>query len=301
MGRESWSAIMKYRNLGTSNLRASVIGLGTGQFGTRPWGYGTRYSKDQLIRVIHKAIQSGINVFDTAETYGNGLSEELLGEALSGYARNEFILVTKVAAWNLSYEKVVKAAERSLERLRLKTLDLYLIHYPNPLARLSETMRAMETLVKRGMVRYVGVSNFNVSLLRHAESCLRDNKIIVDEVEHNILSHRATDRVLPYCKTKGISVIAYSPLAGGILTGIFNQDFRPRDRARAFNFLARKRFLRTAEPLFNTLKDIAHEHDATVSQVSLSYIIQDKDIIAIPAAVTEGECWLKTPRPQTWN
>lgn len=280
---------VKYRSLGNSNLRASVIGLGTGQIGAVPWGWGSKYDKNQVIRVIHKAVDSGITLFDTAETYGGGLSETLLGQALAGYDRDEIVVVTKVAPWNLSYEGVIRAAERSLSRLGRKSLDLYLIHYPNPLVRLSETMRAMETLVKMGKVRYVGVSNFGLSLLQHAGECLSEGKIVVDEIEYNVFSHRAKGRVWPYCRSKGIDLIAYSPLAGGLLTGNYSKDRVPGDRARAFNFLSRRRFLKKAEPLLKTLKEIARERGVSVAQIALSYTVREEGVHAIPAALTEGE------------
>ena len=102
------------RPLGNSDLRASVIGLGTGQIGSVPWGWGSKYDKNQIIKVIHRAVDSGITLFDTAETYGAGLSETLLGQALAGYGRDEIVVVSKVAPWNLSYEGVIRGAERSL-------------------------------------------------------------------------------------------------------------------------------------------------------------------------------------------
>jgi aryl-alcohol dehydrogenase-like predicted oxidoreductase len=280
---------VKYRSLGNTDLRASVIGLGTGQIGAVPWGWGSKYDKSHVINVIRKAVESGITLFDTAETYGGGLSEALLGQALAGYERDEFVVVSKVAPWNLSYKGVIRSAEQSLSRLGMKTLDLYLIHYPNPLSRLSETMRAMRTLVKMGKVRYVGVSNFGQSLLRHAGECLSEGKIVVDEIEYNVFSHRAKDRVWPYCRSRGIDLIAFSPLAGGLLTGNYSKDRVPGDRARAFNFLSKKRFMKKAEPLLYILKEIAKEQGATVAQVALKYTVREEGVHAIPAALTKQE------------
>lgn len=280
---------VKYRPLGNSDLRASVIGLGTGQIGSVPWGWGSKYDKNQIIKVIHRAVDSGITLFDTAETYGAGLSETLLGQALAGYGRDEIVVVSKVAPWNLSYEGVIRAAERSLSRLGMRSLDLYLIHYPNPLVRLSETMRAMETLVKMGKVRHVGVSNFGRSLLRRAGECLSEGRIAVDEVEYNVFSHRVKDRVWPYCRSKEIDLIAYSPLAGGLLSGNYSKDHVPGDRARAFNFFGRKGFLKKADPLLKILKEMARGRGVSVAQIALSYIVREEGVHAIPAALTEEE------------
>jgi aryl-alcohol dehydrogenase-like predicted oxidoreductase len=280
---------MRYKVLGKSNLKVSVIGLGTGQFGSRAWGYGIRFGEEDAIKIIQHAIELGINTFDTAETYGYGKSEMLLGRALKDYDRDDFVIISKVAPWNLRYKDVIKAAERSLRRLNIDIIDLYLVHYPNPLVPMKETFRAMEKLVKEGKVRYIGVSNFNVHLLKKAEEKLSSTEIVANEIEYNILSRRAEERIIPYCERQNIGIIAYSPLAGGILTGKYSSGNAPKDRARAFNFLAHKRFLRKAQPLFEVLKGIAEEKKASIAQIALSWIIMHPLCIAIPAALTYKE------------
>ena len=275
--------------MGKSDLKVSVIGLGTGQFGSKAWGYGVRYGDKNVIDIIQHAMEVGINVFDTAETYGYGKSEKLLGEALKGYDRDDFVIITKVAPWNLRYKDVIKAALRSLKRLNLKEIDLYLIHYPNPFIPLKETLRAMETLVREGKVRYIGASNFNVRLLRKAEENLKSTEIIANEIEYNILSRRAEKETIPYCLKNKIAIIAYSPLAGGILTGKYTPSNPPRDRARAFNFLAHKHTLAKAQPLFNVLKEIAEKKGATIPQIALSWITSRPLHIAIPASLSVKE------------
>jgi len=280
---------LRYIKLGRSDLKVSVIGLGTGQFGSKAWGYGVRYGDKDIIYIIQRAMEVGINIFDTAETYGYGKSEMLLGEALKGYDRDDFVIITKVAPWNLRYKDVIKAALRSLKRLTLKEIDLYLIHYPNPFIPLKETLRAMEMLVREGKVRYIGVSNFNVWLLRKAEENLKSTEIVANEIEYNILSRRAEKETIPYCLKNKIAIIAYSPLAGGILTGKYTPNNPPRDRARAFNFLARKHILAKAQPLLNTMKKIAEEKGATISQIALSWITSRPLHIAIPAALSVKE------------
>lgn len=280
---------MRYIRLGKSDLKVSVIGLGTGQFGSKAWGYGVRYGDKDIINIIQHAIGFGINVFDTAETYGYGKSEKLLGEALKGYDRDDYVIITKVAPWNLRYKDVIKAALRSLKRLNLKEIDLYLIHYPNPFIPFKETLRAIEALVKEGKVRYIGVSNFNMWLLRKAEENLKSIEIVANEIEYNILSRKAEKETIPYCLKNKIAIIAYSPLAGGILTGKYAPNNPPRDRARAFNFLARKHILAKAQPLLNTMKKIAEEKGATISQIALSWITSRPLHIAIPATLSVKE------------
>jgi len=278
---------LKYRELGKSDLKVSVIGLGTGQFGSKPWGYGIKFGDEDIIKIIQHAVDFGINVFDTAETYGYSKSEMLLGKALNSYDRDDFVIVSKVAPWNLGYKNVIKAAERSLRRLNVDIIDLYLVHYPNPLIPMKETFRAMERLIRDGKVRYIGVSNFSGYMLEKAEENLSSTEIVVDEIEYNILSRRAEREIIPYCKRQNIGIIAYSPLAGGVLTGKYSFSNPPRDRARAFNFLARRTFLERAQPLFNVLREIAEEKRASVAQVALSWIISRHSLcITIPAALT---------------
>ena len=275
--------------MGKSDLKVSVIGLGTGQFGSKAWGYGVRYGDKDIINIIQCAMEVGINIFDTAETYGYGKSEKLLGEALKDYDRDDFVIITKVAPWNLRYKDVIKAALRSLKRLNLKEIDLYLIHYPNPFIPFKETLRAIEALVKEGKVRYIGVSNFNVWLLRKAEENLKSIEIVANEIEYNILSRKAEKETIPYCLKNKIAIIAYSPLAGGILTGKYAPNNPPRDRARAFNFLARKHILAKAQPLLNTMKKIAEKEKAAIPQIALSWITSRPLHIAIPAALSIKE------------
>jgi len=147
------------------------------------------------------------------------------------------VIISKVAPWNLGYNNVIKAAEKSLRRLNVDTIDLYLVHYPNPLIPMKETFRAMEMLVKKGKIRYIGVSNFSEYMLERAQEELSSNEIVANEIEYNILSRRAEKRIIPYCKRQNIGIIAYSPLAGGVLTGKYFFSNPPRDRARAFIFL----------------------------------------------------------------
>ena len=128
-------------------------------------------------------------------------------------------MVTKVSGDHLRYNEVLKSAEGSLRRLDTDFIDLYLVHWPNPNVPLSETMRAMERLVNEGKVRYVGVSNFGMSELRKANEELSRCEVIASEVKYNLLEREVEDEVLPFCQKEGIAVLAYGPLARGLLTG----------------------------------------------------------------------------------
>lgn len=280
---------MRYTVLGKSDLRVSCIGQGTGQFGTPAWGYGTTFTRRDIIETIDAAMANGVTLFDTAETYGEGRSERLLGECLRKYRRDSFVVVSKVAPWNLSYENVLKAVDRSLERLNLSYIDLYLVHYPNPLIRTKETFAALERLVNAGKVRHIGASNFHPIQLSWAMQSLRKEELVVNEIEYNMVSRFSEKYTIPYCLSNHIGVVAFSPLAGGILTGEYNGRKPPRDRARAFNFLSNMGFLRKVEPLLGVLTEISGRKGASISQVALAWIASHRQCVPIPASLRPGE------------
>ncbi len=278
---------MKYVRLGKSDLKPSVIGIGTAQFGETRWGYNKTFSARDVIEIVKAAYNAGINIFDTSETYGNfGDSERLLGLALREYRRDDYIIVTKAAPWNLRQDDIVKAADRSLRRLGLTYLDLYLIHHPNPLLPLRGTLKAMERLVQSGKIRYLGVSNFNNRMLEKAQGCLSVTTLTVNEIEYNVFSRRNERYTIPYCKEQNIGIIAYSPLAGGALSPRYRNI---RDRPRAFNFYARESFQRRAEGTFVVLQRVAMEKGATAAQIALAWLIAHPMCIPIPAALSVSD------------
>ncbi len=270
--------------MGRSDLNSSVIGQGTGQFGTPAWGYGINYFESTVKEIVDKNLELGVNLFDTSETYGNGLSEILLGKYLSEYNREDYIIISKVAPWNLRYVDIFKAVKNSLNRLGMKYIDLYLVHYPNPFILLKESMRALEDLVKMGYIRYIGVSNFNNNQLAEANKHLKRNEIITNEIQYNILESRIKDDIYYYCKKNNISICSYSPLAGGILTNNYQYDELP-SRVKAFNFYNRLNYLEKNSLLFNTLSQIAKKKNVSISQLALAYIINDSICYAIPASL----------------
>ena len=270
-------------------MKASAIGLGTAQFGSKVWGYGTRYSKKDAVKITHAAMDAGINIFDTAEIYSDNQSEILLGEALKGYDGDDFIIISKAAPWNLRHDKLIKAAKASLKRLGTDSIDLYLVHYPNPFVPLRETFESMEYLVKKGIVRYIGVSNFPGFLVKQAQNVLSSSGIIVNEIEYNLLCKKEEKNTIPYCKKQKISIITHSPLTRGILTGRYSSDNPPTDRARAYYPYAKQAFLKKAQPLFEVVDEIAKEKDVNRVQIALAYNIKDPAFVSIPAAMNEKE------------
>ena len=274
---------MEYIELGKTGFKVSVIGLGTWQIGTKLWGWGTDYDESDAIAAIHQAIDLGINFIDTAEIYGGGKSEEIIGKAIVE-RRDEVFLATKVWVTNLSYNKVIKAAERSLRRLRVDVIDLYQVHWPNPFIPIEQTMRGMERLVKEGKVRCIGVSNFSVNQLKRAQEALSSEEIVSNQVEYNLLNRKIERDLLPYARREKITIIAYSPLAKGILTGKYAPGNIPRDILRRIDILFSSENLKRANKVLEVLHEIAERRGKTVSQVALNWLIKEPTVLAIPGA-----------------
>lgn len=273
---------MEYTNLGKSDLVVSKIGLGTWQFGDKDWGWGTEYGEDEALTTIHRALDLGINFIDTAEVYGDGISEAVVGKAIQD-RRDEVIIATKVWGGHLRHEDVLQAAGGSLRRLGIETIDLYQIHWPSYYVPLEETMEALQKLVEQGKVRYIGVSSFSVPLLREAQLHLK-SAIISNQVRYNLLQREIEKEILPYCRREGIAVIAYSPLAQGLLTGKFHEDFQATDGIRKANPLFNSKNLGQALKVVKVLGEIAANRGKTIAQVALNWLIQQRGVVAIPGA-----------------
>jgi diketogulonate reductase-like aldo/keto reductase len=194
-----------------------VLGLGT-------WQMGGRYERDpgsddaRDVAAIRAALELGIRHLDTAESYAAGHAEELVGEAIRGFNRGELVLTTKVSSEHLRYDDVLRAAEGSLKRLGVDYLDLYLIHGPNPQVPLTETMRAMDELTDRRLVRHLGVSNFDSALLAEAQRWAQ-YRIVSNQIHYSLTARAFEENgTLPYCRDHDVIVTAYRPLGKGDLT-----------------------------------------------------------------------------------
>ena len=270
---------MKYVQLG--DRLVSAIGLGTWQFGVPGWGWGRDLDTKGALGIVRRAVDLGVTFFDTAEIYGRGRSEEILAEGLRGQREGMFI-ATKVFVHHLTRRGVVRAALRSLQRLGTDTIDLYQVHFPNPLIPLSQTMRGMRELVDAGMVRQVGVSNFGLKRWQRAERTL-GRAVISNQVQYHLLKRKPMDTLLPYAHKQGRVVIAYSPLAQGVLTRTYSPGYAPGG-VRSRNALLAPGNLKRLEPFMETLGSVARAHGATPAQIALSWLIRDPYVIAIPGA-----------------
>lgn len=274
------------KHLAIGQRKASAIGLGLWQFGSREWGWGQDLGEAAARQVVRRALDVGINFFDTAELYGNGRSEEILSIAL-GSRRDEAIIATKVSPIHATRRGVVRAAKRSLSRLGADTIDLYQVHWPNRLVPLAWTMRGMRDLLESGQVREVGVSNFSLPLWRKAESAL-GRPVVSNQVQLHLLDRRPMDELVPHAQREGRLIIAYSPLAQGLLGGRYDGNNLPKDFRSADPLFSGATFEKVA-PLLEELKSVARRHGATPAQIALAWLLHVPGVIAIPGARTEEQ------------
>ena len=261
--------------------RVSRIGLGTWQFGSREWGYGDNYASGPARDIVRRALALGVTLFDTAEVYGLGKSERILGEAL-GDERTEVAVASKIFPV-APLPAVVKQRERaSARRLQLDRIPLYQIHQPNPVVPDSVIMPGMRDLLDSGAIGAAGVSNYSLSRWQKADAAL-GRPVISNQVHFSLAHLGALDNLVPFAKRENRVVIAYSPLAQGLLGGKYGVDNRPGG-VRAINSLFGTENLRRIEPLLQTLRDIATEVGAKPAQVALSWLISLPNVVAIPGA-----------------
>ncbi|MFP3190517.1 MAG: aldo/keto reductase [Thermoproteota archaeon] len=243
---------IEYKFLGITGEKIPSIGLGT-------WGLGG-YSRsssandEKEIELIRYAAEKGLTFIDTAEMYGAGHAEELVGQAVKDI-RSKVFIATKVSPEHLRYDDVIKACERSLKRLQTSYIDLYQIHWPNPRVPLRETIKALERLAEEGKIRYIGVSNFSVELLKEAISLTSKHDIVSNQVEYSLLSREIEKDLLDFAKNNKITIIAYSPLARG---AIFSGEYAEK------------------------LRKICEKYNKTISQVALNWLISKENVVAIP-------------------
>jgi len=275
---------MDCSDLGKSGIRVSAIGMGMWQASGAIWG--TDVTDESCIQAVVRSSELGVNLVDTAEAYGDGHSEEVLGKAIKRVDREKLIVATKVNGSHLRYDDVLKACEMSLRRLGIKQVDLYQVHWPDPWQQipLKHTMKAMEKLYDEGKIRAVGVSNFAVRDLEEARSILSHAEIVSDQVRYNLINRQIEEEVLPYCSREKITILAYVPLAQGALTGKYSEDLKPTDQVRKDNKAFSDHNLREIAGLLKVLQGMANKRGKTVAQVALNWILSHPGVIPIPGA-----------------
>jgi aryl-alcohol dehydrogenase-like predicted oxidoreductase len=274
---------MRYLDVDTPT-KISKIGLGTWQFGSKEWGYGDGYAGSVARDIVRRAVELGVTLFDTAEVYGLGRSERILGEAL-GERRESVFLATKILPVLPIAPVVEQRAVASANRLGTRLLDLYQVHGPNPLVSDAATMRGMRALQRVGLVGEVGVSNYPLARWKAAEEAL-GTRVLSNQVRYSLADRAPEKDLLPFAAEAGRVVIAYSPLAQGLLSGRYDRSNRPANRVRASNPLFLPENLDRANELIVALREVADAHQASAAQIALAWVIRHPAVTAIPGAST---------------
>jgi len=268
---------MEYRTIGQTSIEVSEIAMGLwGVSGGDVWG---DQAERDAIDAIHAAIDEGVTFFDTAEGYGDGYSEELLGKALETRDRDDLVVATKVSAGNLRPEDLKSACERSLERLNTDYVDVYYVHWPNRDVPLRETMRAMRELRDEGRIRAIGVSNFGQRDLRAA---LEHAPVAVNQLPYSLLWRTIENGLLGTYLENGVSVTSYSSLCLGLLTGKFRTPGDvPDGRARTRHFSPERPGTRHDGPgleaetfaTIDAIREVASDCDVDMTKLALAWLL----------------------------
>lgn len=272
---------MEYRSLGRTGVQVSAACYGTMTFGWDPEDWGS--FEQTAIELAHRALDLGINFFDTADVYARGESERILGKALAlRQARSQIVLATKCHgkmsdadpnAWGNSKRHVIEACEASLKRLGTDYIDLYQIHRPQPAIPIDETLLGLDHLVSSGKVRYIGCSTFaawQVCEAHYVARSLGTACFVTEQPPYNLLDRRVERELLPFCRTYDYGVIPWSPLAGGMLSGKY-LDQKPEEGRYAKSDPG-KRLEKLPLEKLQQLKDLANEAGMSMATLSLAWV-----------------------------
>ena len=277
---------MEQRQIGNTDLVSSTIGFGTWEMSTTMYGH---IDVDAAATAVNRAIDAGINLFDTAEVYGPFHSEELLAKAL-GSRRDEVIVATKVGfsyaegavvGLDSTYDNIIERTEACLTRMDTDRVDLMMIHWPDHDTPLEEPMRALAQLKTEGKIRHYGVSNFDVAML---EECQKHGDLAVNQVGYHMYDRRMEAEVLPWCAENNVGYMAYGSLGFGLLTGAFTSDttfgvgdWRARGNAFDLPLFEREPFLDRLR-VTSRLVDLAADHDRSVAQLAIAWVLGNEAV-----------------------
>ena len=278
------------RNVGRSGLQVSVVGLGCNNF-------GSRIDEEQSAAVVRACLEAGITFFDTADVYGQGASEEFLGRAVAG-VRDEVVVATKFGAPTTrrpggSRRNVLAACEDSLRRLGTDYIDLYYLHFPDPRTPITETLDALDDLVRGGKVRYVGSSNFAGWQVAQADHVARERgraRFVASQAEWSLLRRLIEREVVPACSAYGIGVVPYFPLASGLLTGKYRRgepfpEGSRLSRSPTFQRMATDETFDTVE----RLAAVAHTMGRSLLEVAVAWLLHQPVVASVIAGATTPE------------
>lgn len=276
---------MQYTTLGHTGLVVSRLAFGAMTFGTGELVPGVTNNIDQTIadQMVSRALDAGINLFDTADAYTGGQSEIMLGKALL-HRRHETVIATKVgfrtgnaiADTGLSYRHIIASAEASLKRLGTDYIDLYQLHIPDPLTPIEETVRALDDLVRRGLVRYVGFSNFpawKAALMLGIQKGNGYTRFVAAQMYYSLLGRDIEHEMVPFVEDTGIGILVWSPLASGFLSGKYTRATPVPEDSRRQNFQFPPIDIEQGYKVVDVLKEIAQNHGASPAQVAIAWIL----------------------------
>ena len=272
--------------LGKTEIQIPHLGVGAWAWGDRRfWNYGQGYDEADIRGAFDASLAGGVNFIDTAEVYGSGASERFLGSFLPG-ASSPVVVATKFFPfpWRLSKATLLRALRGSLERLNLERVDLYQIHWPYPPMAIETWAEALAQAVQQGLARAVGVSNYSADQMRRASAVLAKHSLVLasNQVDYSLLNRKVEQNgVLKTCQELGATLIAYSPLAQGVLTGKYSPE-RPLPGIRGWRYS--KAVLEKTQSLLRRMGEIGEAHDGkSVAQVALNWTIC-KGTVPIPGA-----------------
>jgi diketogulonate reductase-like aldo/keto reductase len=243
---------MKYKMIG--GIKLPVLGLGTWQIGGKFEADDSK--KQQSINIIKEAIELGFTHIDTSEIYGNGFTEEIVGEAMKSFDRKKLFITSKLWHTHLNYNGAISSLDKSLKRLKTDYLDLYFVHKPGINMNLKDTMNAFEHMMEKKLIKNIGLSNFTKQQVIEAQKYLQQSNIAALQNEYNLLSR--DEEAMKFCEANDIFFIAYRPLMKGKL----------------------------AKPGIKILDELALKHSKTQAQIALNWIVSKKNAVAIPKAST---------------
>ena len=285
---------MEYRTLGSSGLQVSVVGLGTNNF-------GGRLDFQATDTVIKRSVDQGINLLDTANSYGDTRSEEFIGKSTKGI-RDQVLLATKVASprgegpnrRGASRKHVMEQVELSLRRLQTDYIDLYQIHFPDPNTPIEETLRTLDDLVRQGKVRYAGCSNFQawqVSQAMERSSKLGLEPFVSVQPSYSMLKRDVEQELVPCCNAYGLGILPYFPLASGFLTGKYRRGETPPDGTRlAGNSRMADTYLTDANfDVLEALEAFAAERGRSMVELAIAWLLANPSVSSVIAGATRPE------------